>query len=85
MFSHGPLSDGCDDIASCLTKGLNKQNFDHKSVIIFLPIRSNIRLGAQKNRLIEKFLLSTHNICFGWEIRKLIVSYAPLSNMSEGM
>ena len=29
-------------------------------------------LGAQKNRLIETVLLSTHNICFGWEIRKLI-------------
>ena len=27
-------------------------------------------LGAQKNRLIERVLLSTHNICFGWEIRK---------------
>ena len=29
-------------------------------------------LGAQKNRLIETVLLSTHNICFGLEIRKLI-------------
>ena len=30
-------------------------------------------LGAQKNRLIETVLLSTHNICFGFrEIRKLI-------------
>ena len=28
-------------------------------------------LGAQKNRLIETVLLSTHNICFDWEIRKL--------------
>ena len=27
-------------------------------------------LDAQKNRLIETVLLSTHNICFGWEIRK---------------
>ena len=26
-------------------------------------------LGAQKNCLIETFLLSTHNICFGWERR----------------
>ena len=25
-------------------------------------------MGAQKNRLIEMVLLSTHNICFGWEI-----------------
>ena len=28
-------------------------------------------LGAQKNGLIETVLLSTHNIYFGWEIRKL--------------
>ena len=36
-------------------------------------------LGAQKNRLIETVLLSTHNICFGWERRKIIFSYALLS------
>ena len=29
-------------------------------------------MGAQMNRLIETVLLSTHNICFGWEIRKFI-------------
>ena len=28
-------------------------------------------LGAQKNRLIETVLLSTHNICFGCKIRKI--------------
>ena len=28
-------------------------------------------MGAQKNRLIETVLLCTHNVCFGWEIRKL--------------
>ena len=36
-------------------------------------------LGAQKNRLIKTVLLSTHNICFGWEIRKIIFSYSLLS------
>ena len=36
-------------------------------------------LGAQKNRLIETVLLSTHNICFGWEIRKLFFWYALLT------
>ena len=36
-------------------------------------------LGAQKNRLIETVLLSTHNICFGWEIRKIIFSYLHIS------
>ena len=35
--------------------------------------------GAQKNRLIETVLLSTHNICFGREIRKIIFSCALLS------
>ena len=37
-------------------------------------------LGAQKNRPIETVALSTHNICFGWEIRKLIFIYALLSS-----
>ena len=36
-------------------------------------------LGAQKNHLIETVLLSTHNICFGGEIRKLFSCYALLS------
>ena len=29
-------------------------------------------MGAKKNRLIETVLLSTHNICFGLEIKKYI-------------
>ena len=29
------------------------------------PLVSTYVLGAQKNRLIETVLLSTHNICFG--------------------
>ena len=36
-------------------------------------------LGAQKNRLIETVLLSTHNICFRLEIRKLKIPYALLT------
>ena len=36
-------------------------------------------LGAQKNRLIETVLLSTHNIYFALEIRILIFEYALLS------
>ena len=36
-------------------------------------------MGAQKNRLIEMVLLSTHNICFGLEIRKLLFGYALLT------
>ena len=38
-------------------------------------------LGAQKNRLIETVLLSTHNICFGWEIRKLNFRYTLLTKV----
>ena len=45
--------------------GLDKQFFQHKIVNFFLPIIFSIFLGAQKNRLIETVLLSTHNICFG--------------------
>ena len=37
----------------------------HKIAIVFLCIRLNISFGAQKNRLIEMVLLSTHNIFFG--------------------
>ena len=33
--------------------------FSYPSVLTFL-------LGAQKNRLIETVLMSTHIICFGW-------------------
>ena len=32
---------------------------------IFLSIILTIVMGAQKNRLIETVVLSTHNICFG--------------------
>ena len=36
-------------------------------------------LGAQKNSLIETALLSTNNICFGWEMRKLNFNDTPVS------
>ena len=48
--------------------GLDKHTFECKILDIFLPISV---LGAQENRLIETVLLSTHNICFGLEIRKV--------------
>ena len=35
--------------------------------------------GAQKNRLIETVLLSTKNICFGQEKRKINFAYSPFS------
>ena len=64
--------------------GLDKQKkFQRKIVNIFLPISFNICFGcgAQKNRLIEMVLLSTHNICFGWEIRKLNFHYTRLTKV----
>ena len=35
-------------------------------------------MGAQKNRLDETVLLGTHNICFGWDIKKIVFQYALL-------
>ena len=55
--------------------GPDKQ-IEHKIVIIFLFISLTCVLGAQKNRLIETVLLSTHNIYFGQEIRKLNFHFA---------
>ena len=48
-------------------------------VNIFLPINLSYALGFQKNRLIETVLLSTHNMCFGWEIKKIIFQLHTLS------
>ena len=48
-----------------LCTSLDKQNFQRTIVNISLPIILTYILGAQKNRLIETVLLSTHNICFG--------------------
>ena len=47
------------------TQVLINRNFQCKIVNIFLPINLAYVLGAQKNRLTERVLLSTHNICFG--------------------
>ena len=37
---------------------VNMQIFSYPSILTYV-------MGAQKNRLIETVLLSTHNICFG--------------------
>ena len=44
--------------------GLDKQNFEHRIVNIFLSLSFIICFGCSKNRLIETVLLSSHNICF---------------------
>ena len=46
------------------------KKISQKLCIFSYPSISTFVLGAQKNRLIETVLFSTHNICFGWEIRK---------------
>ena len=52
---------------------------DVKLYIFSYPSVKTNDLGAQKNHLIKRVLLSTHNICFCWEIRKLVIDYTPLS------
>ena len=60
---------------SLYNTGLDKQKFSaYPSVLTYV-------FGAQKNRLIEMVLLSTHNICFGWGIRKLNFRYALLTKV----
>ena len=41
-----------------------------KFKIFSYPSKLTFVLGAQRNRLIETVLLSTHNIYFGLELRK---------------
>ena len=48
--------------------------FSYPSILTYV-------LGAQKNRLIETVLLSTHNLCFGLEIRKFNFCYALLTKV----
>ena len=48
--------------------------FSYPSVLTYV-------LGAQKTRLIDTVLLSTHDIYFGWEIRKLNFWYTLLTKV----
>ena len=64
------------------SKSNNAPNYIHRSKwttilnvklrIFSYPLILTYVLGAQKNRLIETVLPSTHNMCFGWEIRKIV-------------
>ena len=58
------------DFSSIYYRLRYKQTFRAKNCIYFLTHQFKHILGAQKNHLIERIHLSTHNICFGWEIRK---------------
>ena len=63
-----------------LITGLDKQKkIQRKIVNISYPPFLTYVLGAQKNGLIETVLLSTHNIHFGREVRKLFFCYALLT------
>ena len=59
-----PLSEGM------IQKHIDKKILSVKLKIFSYPSILTFVLGAQKNRLIERVLLSTHNICFGQQIRK---------------
>ena len=52
---------------SCISQniGLDKKKLSVKLLIFSYPPVLTYVLGAQKNRLIETVLLSTHNIFFG--------------------
>ena len=53
--------------------------YERKMKLFSYPSILTCVVGAQKNRLIETVLLSTHNICFGSEIKKIVFQYALLS------
>ena len=55
------------------------KNFIIKFRLFSYPSVKTCVLVAQKNHLIETVLLGTHNICFGWEIRKVIFKCTLLS------
>ena len=59
-----------DGVGTCYAEG--------NLIIFYLKILAYV-LGTQKNRYIETVLLSTHIICFDWEIRKAVFCYALLS------
>ena len=61
--------------------GLDINNFfAHKIVDIFLPISFNIMFWLLKRTVsLRRFFWVPINIYFGWEIRKLIFWYTPLT------
>ena len=64
-----------------ITLGLDKQKKQGKIVNIFLPIIFSICFGCSKEPSNWDDSLSTHNICFGWEIRKLFFCYPLLTKV----
>ena len=62
--------------------GLNK-NFDCKIVNNFLPVSFINMFWVLIRTVSLRPTLSTHNICFGWEIRKLIFWYPGPGNNKD--
>ena len=59
--------------------GIDKKFLSIKLSIFSYPSVIAYVLGAQKNRLDGMVLWETHNICFGLEIRKLVLTKVLLS------
>ena len=53
-----------------------RELFMRKIIFSYLPL--TFVLGTQKNRLIERVLLSIHNVCFGCERRQFILRHSYL-------
>ena len=54
-----------DNIADNICIGQGEKRIERNLSLLSYPSVKTFVLGAQKNRLIETVLLSTHNICFG--------------------
>ena len=56
----------CPDIITLSRQPIQLGKFYECKILLFsYPSILTYVLGAQKNRLVEEFLLSTHKICFG--------------------
>ena len=53
-------------------RSLDNQKIRGKNVNIVLSVNFNICFGYSKEQSQWEGYLSTHNICFGWEIRKIM-------------
>ena len=76
---HGTMFRKTANTIAPIIRGLNKQKYLSVKLQIHVCSVLTFVLGAQKNRLNETVLLSTHNIHFGWEVRKFILWYILLT------
>ena len=58
----------------CLPMTLVKNAYQ-KNIFIYFSTKTYV-VGTQKNRLNERVLLSTQNICYNWWVRKYLQFYA---------